>query len=76
MGLSLFGCLLEVKLGPQKRTCAVTFVYVFAIETVYRNKLQHNRNKLQHKRNKPQRNELSTTPWKQAATQKKQATTQ
>ncbi len=25
----------EVKLGPQKRACAVTFVYVVAVETVY-----------------------------------------
>jgi len=26
----------EVKFGPQKHACAVIFVYVVAIETVYR----------------------------------------
>jgi len=36
--LILFGCLPEVKLGPQTRACAVTFVYVVAVETVYINK--------------------------------------
>ncbi len=34
-----------------------------------RNKSQHNRNKSQHNRNKSQRNKISTTQWKQAATQ-------
>ncbi len=33
MLLILFGCLPEVELGPQKRACAVTFVYVVAVET-------------------------------------------
>jgi len=34
--LILFGCLPEVKLGPRTRACAVTFVYVVAVETVYK----------------------------------------
>ncbi len=33
--LSLFGCVPEVKLGPQTRACAVMFVYVVVVETVY-----------------------------------------
>ncbi len=35
MLLILFGCPPEVKLGPQTHACAVTFVYVVAVETVY-----------------------------------------
>ncbi len=33
--IDLFGRLPEVKLGQQTRACAVTFVYVVAVETVY-----------------------------------------
>ncbi len=34
--LTLCRSLPEVKFGPQKRACAVTFVYVVAVETVYK----------------------------------------
>ncbi len=42
MLLIIFGCLPEDKLGPQKRACAVTFVYVVTAETVYMSKDQGN----------------------------------
>ncbi len=42
----------------------------------YRGPVMHNTiNYPQHNRNKPQHNEISTTKWKQAATQRKQDTT-
>ncbi len=37
MLLILFGRLPEVKLEPQTRACALTFVYVVAGESVYKN---------------------------------------
>ncbi len=38
MLLIIFGCLLEVKLRPLKRACAVTFVYVVAVEIEFSSK--------------------------------------